>query len=78
MEQIKQQTRKKDTNKRSTMTGTVTMTKVKDCVHSTPFKTENPDAPVQTVYIRKSHQLGKDLSVTQSWDENTVTFSVGA
>jgi hypothetical protein len=31
----------------------VTMTKVKDCKHSVPFKTENPDAPIATVYIKR-------------------------
>lgn len=60
------------------MNNTTLMTKVKDCKHSTPFRATNPDAPVGTIYISNKHLLGLSMSVTQSWDENTVTFSIGA
>lgn len=62
-----------------TMNKTAIMTKVKDCKHSVPFKTDNPDAPVSTIYIAKTHVLSKGLSVTQAWDnDGNITFSAGA
>lgn len=60
------------------MNNQTTMTKVKDCKHSTPYKASNVDAPVQTIYITKPHKLATGQSVMQTWTADTVTFSVGA
>jgi hypothetical protein len=52
------------------------MTKVKDCKHSVPFKADNPDAPVSSIYVSKAHGLSKVLNVTQTWTETEIKFSI--
>jgi hypothetical protein len=53
---------------------TVVMAKVKDCVHSTPFKTKNENGPISSVYINKNHKLANEAQVVLEWDETTITI----
>ena len=50
------------------------MAKVKDCKHSTPFRTDNEKAPISTVYINKTSKLASEAQVVLEWDETTITI----
>jgi hypothetical protein len=56
------------------MQNQTTMTKVKDCKHSVPFKAQRTDAPISSVYISKDHPFSKRTELLLTWEENSITI----